>query len=94
MSIRVGFITHHSGSRHFHLLQLQRVADKRARSTIIGYHRYGRAELLALRDDSVRVRLWALGVLSFAPNVSPALFEEVFESFTVHGLVRNRPRRR
>ena len=96
MSIRVGVFgtKPRDGRRQLHLLDLQRTDEGTSREIIVGWHRYSRGELEPLREKGVRVRLRAVGVVSFTADVSPALVEAVFEELRVLGTVRNRPLRR
>ena len=92
MTVKIGFISRASGGRqHLHLFELLQVDGTRGRQVIIGWHRFTRSELTVLRDKGIRVRVWGLGVISFAPDVSPALADAVIESVTVRGWVRSRP---
>jgi len=93
MTVRIGFAAPTGQERYFHLFKLQMIRPGVGREIVVGYHRYSREQLIAWRTDGLRVRLWAMGVISFAPDVSPALVDDVFESITVRGWLRNRPAR-
>lgn len=89
--IRIGLFPPTGGERHLYLFEFEHVNAGEARVVVIGYHRFGRERLAQWRAEGRRVRLSAVGVISFAPDVSPALVEDVFESIKVRGWVRNRP---
>lgn len=95
MTVRIGWISPEpGGTRVFHLFIWRKVKDAAAKTFYIGYHRYNRRQLVALRDQGIRERVSAFGILSFTPDVTPALIDDVFESIKVRGWIRNRPERR
>ncbi|HUS62485.1 MAG TPA: hypothetical protein VMY34_09830 [Acidimicrobiales bacterium] len=92
MSTKIGWSRKpRDGRGHLHLLELLRVDGGDGRQLVVGWHRFSRGELEELRDKGIKVRLRAFGIISFADNVSPRLFAEVFTDVQVHGLLRHRP---
>jgi hypothetical protein len=92
MTVRIGWVSPEpGGTRVFHFFIWRKVTDKVAKTRFLGYHRYNRRQLVELRDQGIREHVDAIGIVSFTRDVSPALFDAVFESFNVRGWVRNKP---
>lgn len=95
MSTRIGWSRNpRDGRGHVHVAEVLSVDGSNGWQLIIGWHRFSRRELEELRDKGIRLRLRAFGIISFTADVSPKLFDDVFESIDIVGLVRNRPARR
>ena len=96
MSVKVGWSIERPrppsiGGRHFGLFEYLKVNDGVGRQFVLGFLKYRRADLELVREKGYRYNLRVIGILRFAPDVSPQLFAETVDSIAVTGFVRGRP---
>lgn len=95
MSTRIGWSRKpRDGRGQLHVAELVSVDGSNGWQLVVGWHRFSGGELEEMRERGIRVRLRAVGIISFTDDVSAKLFDDVFESVDVLGMLRIPPTRR
>lgn len=92
MSIRIGWSR--SSSRRprqvaggIWLFELLKVRDGRGRHFVVGFLSYNREDLQRFTDQGQTLDTRVIGLLRFERNVTPALFNSVFNQIDVTGRI-------